>query len=234
MDTPPRILLTRPRHVAEGFAERFAPSVEVHISPLLRITDTPVTEEIDRAATLLFTSSRGVEAAERQNLGIGQTAFCVGQETARIAQELGYPAISADGDVEALFGLCLRSPKAAPFWHLRGLNARGDLCSRLNDAGLASKESVVYQQDKLDLDSISRHWIADDYPVILPIFSPMTAKLLSQNCDPGPMSQAVVMSHRVFEALSPAWQGRATVAPHPSARVMEDEILKALSQPPSG
>ena len=234
MEPKPRLLLTRPRHVAEGFAKRFDASIDIHISPLLRITDTLVTTKIDSSATLLFTSSRGVEASARQKLGIGQPSFCVGEETTRIAHELGYPAISADGDVDDLFALCMATPKAAPFWHLRGKNARGDLCRRLNEAGLSASENVVYQQDNLDLDTVALQWIRDSHPVVLPIFSPMTAEILSQNCDPGPMSKSVVMSPRVFDGLSVAWKACATVARHPSARAMEDEVLKALGRSPSG
>lgn len=194
MASAPSILLTRPSGAAEGFARQLADAGvqgPVVISPLLQI-ETLEAPDMAGAAGAIFTSKNGVAAVQGRDL----RAWCVGDATARAATDRGWRAVSAGGDAEALYRRVLADAPEGPLWHLRGEHARGDLAARLNSSGITVQEAVVYRQRACALNAAAKHLLSGRDPVIIPLFSPRTARQL--------VSQAPFSAPVLVAAISPA------------------------------
>lgn len=199
----PAFLLTRPEaqaaRLADDLRARFGPHLRIVISPLMApVFLAPHLPHLDWTG-VLFTSANGVEGARRQSLLTGGRAWCVGDATAAAAAAAGYDAKSAGGDAGDLSDLVLRSGAAGPLLHVRGQEVTGQLAQRLNSAGIETHEAVIYRQESLPLSAGARAVLAEDILVIAPLYSPRTARLLSQEL------QAVPPVARLsVAAISPA------------------------------
>ena len=147
-----RILVTRPRDDAEGFAEKLrARGHAVLIEPLLDIRHLPgVTVDLDGVQALLFTSANGVRAfaaaSPRRDLGV----LAVGDATAAAARAVGFNAVqSAGGNVEDLARLAIAvlRPANGALFHAAGSAIAGDLSGRLEAAGFSVRRAVLYRAE---------------------------------------------------------------------------------------
>ena len=222
----PLILLTRPDAQSQRFAEALA--LPALISPL--IAPRFLHPEIPPHRALILTSETGALAAK----GLSPCrAYCVGDQTASTAHALGFDAISAQGDAEALIALILRDP-TSPLLHLRGREARGDIAARLTAQGLPTTEVLAYAQEPQPLSEAATLALQGAAPILAPLFSPRSAELLAAECArigaTAPltviaMSPAVALAART---LDPA----ARIAAHPDALSMAQATRIALNLPP--
>lgn len=163
---PPTVLLTRPQADSQRFAARLAGAAVV-ISPVLRIV--PVAHDAARLAKapgLVFTSVHAVPAA---GPGRGRVAFCVGPRTAAVARAAGFAVTEGPGDAAGLAPLLAQAE--LPLIHPRGAHLARDL-------GVPGV--VVYDQRPAALTDQARALLAGRAPVILPLFSPRSARLLAE------------------------------------------------------
>lgn len=221
----PVVLLIRPQQAAERFAARIAPmSLRALIAPMLRIVPVPHDAAALQAAKgLVFTSENGVRFA---GPGRGRPAWCVGPRTAEAAAAAGYDAITGPGDAARLIPLI---SDLGPGW----LHAHGrHLAATLPVPGV-----VVYDQQALPLPAPAQALLRGRAPVILPLFSPRSARLAAQAVAPisakGPLPplRLIAISEAARVAWDAHWPGPAlpaVVTDTPDA----EGVLRALALPP--
>lgn len=201
----PALLLTRPKAQAEAFAalvrEQVHHPVETLISPLLQIAPTlPAT--IPEASVLIFTSLNGVAEYTALRPSGGRVAYCVGERTAEAARALGYDARVAGRDAETLVRYVRDQSPSGALLHPCGRHRRGDVAARLRQSGIDVGELVVYDQVEQHLTDAALVVLASDRPVIVPLFSPRTATLFSNQIARGHNARVICMSAAVRAALT--------------------------------
>ena len=226
-DSAPVVLLIRPQEAAERFAARIAPmGLRALISPMLRIVPVPHDAAALQAARgLVFTSENGVRFA---GPGRGRPAWCVGPRTAKVAAAAGYDAITGPGDAARLIPLI---SDLGPGW----LHAHGThLAATLPVPGV-----VVYDQQALPLSAPAQTLLRGRAPVILPLFSPRSARLAAQAFAPlaagGPLAPLRLIA--ISEAARRAWQSHWPHPPLPAVVTDTPDaegVLRALSPQAGG
>ena len=203
MDQLPRLLLIRPEAASrrflaacEAMAEARLPAV---LSPVMEIQPVEVTLPSVPDALVLTSENGAVRAGE---LGLPPLeAWCVGPRTAAVARERGFRALEAGPDVEALIGTLLAQRPPGRLLHLRGEHARGDLAVRLREAGLDASEVVAYRQVALPPTREAREALVGPGPLVVPLFSPRSAVLLSEWAPQAPL-HVVAISEAVADAAT--------------------------------
>ncbi|VDS07173.1 uroporphyrinogen-III synthase [Paracoccus haematequi] len=202
----PVLLLTRPQADSRRFAAML-PEWRAVISPILRI----VAVDHDGAALrdapgLVFTSAHAVAAA---GPGRGRLALCVGGHTAQVARAAGFDVRAGNGFAEGL--LPLIDGAGVPLIHPHGRH----LAKRLPVPGM-----VVYDQQAVPLTAEARALLGGDGPVVLPLFSPRSARLVA---DATRGARAPLRVAAISDAAWAAWDGPAAghaVAERPDAAAM--------------
>jgi uroporphyrinogen-III synthase len=187
MSASPAILITRPEAAARRFGEALraagcdAPQV---IAPILDIqpvagalASSPLAPGAARG--VILSSVHGVAGFAAQT-ALRPPAWCVGQSTARAARDAGFDVQAAAEHADDLFRLMVGAGSTGPFLHPRGRHARGALAQRLAEAGLPATEVVIYEQNARPLGADARALLLGGAPVIAPVFSPRTARLLAE------------------------------------------------------
>ena len=230
---PPVLLLTRPQEASERFAG-CVPEISAIISPLLKIEPlSPILPE--DPLPLVFTSANGVWAFDQLRAAQGQVAYCVGPRTAQAARDAGYDAMSAEGAVDDLVALIIGAAVNTPLIYACGRVRAGDLDGKLRRAGWQVHTCEVYDQIPQDLSETARQVLGQTAPVILPLFSPRTAALMSAGAD-----GSTAPLHPVFlsENVAAAWCGSAvtgqTIAAKPNASYMVEAVKQVLASLSSG
>ncbi|MFT3975371.1 MAG: uroporphyrinogen-III synthase [Amaricoccus sp.] len=231
------LILTRPAAQSADFAAalarrlpgRFAPVV---VAPLLAIAPAGGPVELAGVGGLLFTSANGVEAFAAASPERRLPALCVGAMTAAAARDAGFEALSADGDVDALASLaaCWWRPGGGDLLHVRGRHAAGDLLGALSARGVPARAAELYEQVTLPLPPEAQGIIARGDPVVVPLFSPRTARAFAQAVAGLDLGAVTVVGLSAAVAAAVPVAGRRVVAPGPGREGML-AALDALDQP---
>ncbi len=233
------VILTRPEEQGARFAkdlqDRYGRAIDVIQSPLLAPQFLTPALGSGPWAAIIFTSATAVAAFGRLNTFSGilsQKAYCVGHRTAEAARAIGLDAISANGDSKALCATILAAREPGPLLYLRGEEALGDIAKNLRLAGIETHEVIVYSELAQTLSDEARNRLSTDHPVILPVFSPRTARILRQELLA--MSRVlsvatVAISPAVAEELKPFTATWRFVADRPDAPSMLSAIGQALT-----
>lgn len=131
---------------------------------------------------IILTSETGAEAAGRlvrAGAVLPRLAFCVGDRTAQAAGAAGFEARSAKGDATALVALVRASIQEGPLLHLCGEDSAGDIAGTLTKGGLVTHSVAIYAQRPCALTPQALALFGQDDPVLLPVFSPRSARLLA-------------------------------------------------------
>ena len=175
----PIILLTRAEAQSQSFADQIGGAL---ISPLMRPEFlSPALPPGDFAAVVL-TSQTGAEAAGRISAAGGslpKRAFCVGDRTAAAAQAAGFEMSSAAGNADDLLAHIISAAPEGRLLLLQGQDSVGDLGNRLNSAGIETVSQIIYRQIAQTLTDEAIAVLRGPATVILPIFSPRSARLLA-------------------------------------------------------
>lgn len=174
------LLMTRPRAAAERFVNRFAPAVRnrlrVIYAPLMRIEFLPGPLSLEGVHGVIFTSANGVAAAQAAGLHPTLPAYCVGAATAKAAQRALWSVEETCDTADALVATLIARRPPTPLLHLRGTHARGAIAERLTAAGIGTRAQTVYDQHLVAPDAEARAALAGTDPVIVPLFSPRSAR----------------------------------------------------------
>lgn len=222
------LLLTRPLASSRRFAvqlrDRFG-DLSVVISPLMRIEPVGTVPDLAGIRAVIFTSRNAVDAAGPGN---GLPCYAVGAATAAAARAAGFDPIAVAEDANSLFQRILADRPAGALLHLRGRHARGHLAERLNGAGIEAREAVVYEQLETPLSEAAKALLRGATPVIVPLFSPRSAKIFArQHRGEAPLLIAA-MSDAVTDALGDLRVQRAETAATPDAGAMIDAIGRLM------
>lgn len=233
----PVLLLTRPRAASDALAEKIAArlgdTVDVVVSPLIEIVYLPGPLALSGVRGLIFTSGNGVEAAAALTPNRDLPAYCVGPSTTRRADAAGWRAEMAGPDARSLVLRLKALRPDAPLLHLRGRHARGDIVGQLGAAGLPVREQIVYDQRPLPLSQAARARLQGLAPVIVPLFSPRSARLFAE-AGPEPVAAVAAISHAVAEALPDGLARRVAVAEAPNGDAMLSLLEKLAASVLSG
>ena len=175
----PIILLTRPLVQSQRFADQIEGAL---ISPLMRPEFLQPKLPTGEFAAVVLTSETGAEAAGRisaSGVSLPKRAFCVGNRTAEAARAVGFAASSAAGAADDLLAHILAAAPDRRLLLLRGQDSAGDLEQRLLSAGIETVSQVIYRQIAQSLTDPAIAVLQGASPVILPIFSPRSARLLA-------------------------------------------------------
>jgi uroporphyrinogen-III synthase len=231
---PVPVLITRPIAEAHDFAlaltNRFGARVRPVLAPLMAVEHLAPPMPPGPFAAVIFTSTAGVEAAQRLHSDLPQKAWCVGQRTAEKAIAAGFLARSADGDATALVAAILADPPQGRLLHLRGEDTRGDVAERLISAGIETESLVIYRQKPQPMSPEGTSVLASDRVVILPLFSPRSAVLFHTGLPPDAVAPLwlVAMSAAVADAAQPISHLGLVTASHPTAEAMLQACAQAL------
>jgi uroporphyrinogen-III synthase len=183
---PVPLLLTRPKaqsaHFATAVSKQFGDQLRLVDSPLLAPRFfAPALPDLPFFA-LIITSKTGIEGYRQLgsvNWSLPKVVFCVGRSTGAAARRLGLkPLIEANDAADLIHQIiALRPP--GPLLHLRGRDARGDVAGNLNNAGIDTKNVVIYAQDAQPFTQEAIAFLQRPEPVIVPLFSPRTAHIFT-------------------------------------------------------
>ena len=221
---PKTLLLTRPDAQSRAFLDdceaQLGRSIPTVVSPLLRIVPVGDIPDLDTYDTIVLTSGNGV-----RRLGdklAGRSVVTVGENTATLAESLGASAKAHGENVEAFLAA---TPNLGRALFCRGTHSRGNLASRLNEAGQSVDEAVLYDQVAQTLSDAAQSLLTDGAPIVAPVFSPRSAALLAAYDVLSPV-QLLAISQSAAEA----WTGSAEVriAAHPTAAAMRQLVIEAF------
>lgn len=225
----PTILLTRPATdgavTARALAE--ATGVKVVENPLIQIETLGPLPDLSSVACLIFTSRNGPRAYAELG-GPLLPAICVGDATAQAAQAVGLTARAIGGDAERLIDGILDIQPTTPLMHLRGEVARGDVAKRLSAHGLPTQEAVIYRQTLCDLGADAIALLSGNAPVIVPLYSPRTARHLASLIKPAAPVNVVAISPAVAEAAAGLSAFSCAIADTPDAPAMIRAVVATL------
>ncbi|WDA13114.1 uroporphyrinogen-III synthase [Paracoccus marcusii] len=210
----PILLMTRPGDDSERTAARIG--ADVIVAPILQIV--PVDHDgaaLARAPGLVFTSAHAVASA---GPGRGRPAICVGERTGQVARDAGFAVIQGAGTADSLAPLIAASP--VPLVHPHGRH----LAQRLAVPGI-----VVYDQRPQPLTARARAALMGARPVVVPVYSPRSARLLAGMAAG---ARAPLWLVAISDAAAAAWTApaaRRAVADQPSGRAMDAAIRAMLA-----
>lgn len=222
------LLLTRPRAASEALAQRLDLPVDVVISPILEIEGRALDAHVT-AKTLIFSSAQGVAEAAHQGIDRTLPVFTVGETTAAAARTAGWQAQSAGRTADELVDHLTQNPPPTPLLHLHGVHTRGEIARRLTAAGLPTEARVIYDQTPRPLNFEAIRVLNAAQPVILPVFSPRTAVLLSEAVKPLAPLHVIALSSAVAEEFHVSDIRALHVCDAPTREAM-DAALKAVTR----
>lgn len=200
---PPLLLLTRPLPLSLRFRDESAHfGLETVIAPIMEIV--PVAHDaaiIAAAKGLIFTSVNGVAQA---GPGRGRPAICVGPATGDAARAAGYAVTVGPGDADRMMPML--DGLGADWVHPHGAH----VARKLPVTGVQ-----VYDQVTKPLSNEGRAILAGQRAVLLPLFSPRSAQILS---DEAQAARAPLWLVPISQAAADRWQApmlRSFVAPTP-------------------
>lgn len=178
------VLITRPIRQAHAFAaeleEAFGGPVQTVISPLIEVVNLPVEGTFDDVAHVVFTSANGVAQADRLNVPKTAIAWCVGAKTTKAAQDIGFETREAEGSNEKIVTLIVAAQPIGRMIHIRGGHVAGDVTGALAQQGIICETVVAYDQKEIPPTKAALDVLRGEKPVVVPLFSPRTAKLFEK------------------------------------------------------
>ncbi|MBR9865219.1 MAG: uroporphyrinogen-III synthase [Rhodobacteraceae bacterium] len=176
----PFVLMIRPEPQSRAFLKAFTVQTgletDVIFSPVLGIVSRQGVALPADASLLVFTSVNSVALWSELTSDRKPRAFCVGKNTAEAARAQGFAAESADGTGEDLLSLILSNAQEADrIYYLSGNFAALDLAQALQARGYNARRIVLYDQLPLPLTQTALD-VLERKPVIVPVFSPRTAR----------------------------------------------------------
>ncbi len=205
---------------------------KILVSPIIEIQVLKLSIDPGIFDAIVFASGNAVMAiADSVDLQ-GLKAITVGDRTARIAEQFGMSAISAQGSAKELIATVLRHYRNGSVLFPHGRHTRGDVENQLRAGGVSVTSAVAYKQHSKPLSETAIELISGKNIVILPLFSARSAVLLSKAINNCPVKAQICLIGISAEVVN-AWTGpqpaKALVAPEKTAAAMAKETLRQLT-----
>ncbi len=182
-----RVIVTRPRRDAEGFARMLAEAgYEPILAPVMEIEPVPgPAPDLAQMQAVAFTSGNGVRAYLERGGSTDSPAFAVGPASADLCREAGFAQVhEAGGDVDKLADLILETcdPADGSVFHGAAETVAGDLVGRLQSAGHPATRETLYRTKTATVlpqafaDALAE---ADDHFTGVTLLSPRTARTVA-------------------------------------------------------
>jgi uroporphyrinogen-III synthase len=152
----------------------------------------------------------------------------VGARTGEAAADRGADVGVVALDAARLVERILETGVPAPLLHLRGEHARGEIAQTLSSAGIETHEAVVYAQQAVAMGADALRLIRGDGPLVLPLYSPRSARLVGQAARPGPQVHVIALSQAVAQEYAAVTGQDAEICESPEGHVMIERIAAAL------
>ncbi|MDD7971431.1 uroporphyrinogen-III synthase [Roseinatronobacter alkalisoli] len=230
------LLLTRPEQAAQDFAQLVMAAGwrwPVVIAPLMQISHcAPDMDALAGAGTLVFTSRHGVAAWRAAGGGCELPVWCVGPRTAQAARQAGFAQVhqAPGGDAVSLRAALLAARPVPPVLHLRGDHTAMVLAAELVKAGIPARDAVLYRQHARALSDAARTLLSHPVPVVVPLFSPRSARLFAAELANLPVPHraalhVIAISQACAGALGATKCAGIHVAARPDADAMRDAVI---------
>ncbi|MEE9388153.1 MAG: uroporphyrinogen-III synthase [Paracoccaceae bacterium] len=227
----PTVLLTRPNAQAQEFRALLGPEVVVVISPVMQIEHLAIPVNGDAYAVFAFASRNGVIAAAKSIDLAGRRAITVGDKTAEAAAKFGMITTSAGGTSRDLVQVTKDAKPGGKILFIRGEHSQGDVAENLNSAGIDTDSAIAYRQTPQSLSPVAQGLLCGEEPVIVPLFSARSARLLSDEAIKCRACAPLILV-AISESVLAAWHGPApahvAVANQPTGGAMVKEILAQI------
>jgi uroporphyrinogen-III synthase len=224
------LLMTRPRAAAEkfvaglpGWVTSAFPAV---YAPLMKIAPLNVVPEVAPYRGLIFTSANGAAQAGRLIADRSLPVWCVGPATTRAAQNLGWQAEMRGENAAELIASLLQDPPAAPLLHLRGRHVTGDIAGTLSEAGLPCQDLAIYDQQLQHLIPEAIDLLTGSGDVIVPLFSPRSARQFADSCPDHARPHLIVISQAVADEVKELNLNSLHICRSPNSEAVAAEIVK--------
>ncbi|EBA04821.1 hypothetical protein RB2150_12066 [Rhodobacteraceae bacterium HTCC2150] len=194
----------------------------IKIAPLMRIEFTPQIQ-IPDFDIAIFTSPSGVNAFN--GTGGGRVAYCVGDRTAKIAQDMGFAPVSAKGGATNLVALLRDDQPQGRICHFRGAKVHQSIAEPLSDHGMHVFEKIVYQQVPQNFDESTLKLLANSDGLKIPLFSKETARQFEKQVIDGQNCDIFCISKDVQGALNAGKYHKITVISEPTQISMVQSLL---------
>jgi len=227
------LLMTRPRVASERFITQLPRDLRDRvtpvISPVIDIVPTAGAIEFDDARGLIFTSANGVIVASDLTGRRDLPCYCVGAATTQAASAAGWHAECAGETADDLVQTLTSSLPDVPLLHLRGAHARGDVARRLSRSGCATHEQVVYDQRLMNLTETAQKLLAGTSPVIVPVFSPRSARQFANQYRGRAPLFIAALSGAVAGPLYSIDYKALEISARPDAQAMTETVRKLVN-----
>ncbi|MEP4196239.1 MAG: uroporphyrinogen-III synthase [Aliishimia sp.] len=229
------VMLTRPHDASLRFAQDLMPmlNAETHviISPLLKIVPVISDHDLNDYAGVIFTSSNGVLFGGPSG---AHPAFCVGRETTRATRQAGWEAYHLGDTAEDIIATLIQQNPQYPLLHIGGRHKRNRVADRLTQAGLETHEAVVYDQVEQTFSPEAMALLDLAVDVIVPLFSPRTAKIFASQYKGCARLHFIAMSEAVSEEINAMQSISKSIARSPDALEMKASVYEALRRVEAG
>lgn len=220
--------MTRPQEAGERFVAQLPPNLRARLtpvySPLIGIEPTATAIEPGDARGLIFTSSNGVMVAAGLTGRRDLPCYCVGERTARAAQQAGWQAECSGSNAESLIATLHRTRPDGPLLHLRGRHGRGNVAARLSALNCPTHAQVIYDQPLLPLSDAALRILAGPAPVIVPLFSPRTARQFADLVTGAALLYLAALSQAVADQVNHLKYNKLSIALHPNAEALTQAV----------
>ena len=161
-------------------------------------------------------------------------AFCLGAATTDAAKRAGWQAHHLGDDAKSLIAALLMSRPTGPLLHIGGVHRRGQVAQTLAGAGLPTTETDVYDQRPDALSQEALEALDGGNPVIVPLFSPRSARQFANQVKGRSALHVLAMSEAVMSEVRDVSATSRQVAQTPNADSMVEALAKLLLRVEAG
>ena len=222
------VILTRPRLASDAFIADFEPILEgvsILVSPLLEIVPTNYSADATGYLGVVFTSANGVLNG---GIPIDVPAFCVGDATTEMAIQHGWNAQSLGATSQELIAALKDLGPKGPLLHIGGRHRRGDVAMHLTRSGMKTDTIDVYDQRLIPLSTEAKSVLRGEKPVIVPLFSPRTARQFAAEADVTAPVHFVAISDSVLAEVTTMSYVSQHVSSAPDAKSVSETLRNVL------